>query len=77
MDSLEEYVKGFNNGYLIRKNNPVLAKTLLDGATGKSEYLQGLKEGNQEYEKEWAKELEDMKEQQMQEKREKDRGMEI
>ncbi len=34
MEVSEEYVKGFNNGYLIRKNHPVLAKTLLNGASG-------------------------------------------
>ena len=69
MDFLEEYVKGFNNGYLIRKNNPVLAKNLLGGASGKSEYLDGLKDGSKEYEKEWAKSLEEMKIQQMEEKK--------
>ena len=78
MDILEEYVKGFNNGYLIRKNHPVLAKTLLNGASGKSEYLDGLKAGNQEYEKEWVKNLEEMKRQQGEEKKKgMDRGMEM
>ena len=78
MDLLEEYVKGFNNGYLIRKNHPVLAKNLFSGATGKSEYLDGLKAGGQEYEKEWAKNLEEMKHQQAEEKdKGKERGMKI
>ena len=63
MQISEEYVKGFNHGYLIRKNHPVLAKNLLGGATGKSEYLEGLKNGSLEYEKEWAKNLEEMKQQ--------------
>ena len=78
MDFLEEYVKGFNNGYLIRKNHPVLAKNLLSGASGKSEYLEGLKAGGQEYEKEWAKNLEEMKKQQVEEKKKgMDQGMEM
>ncbi len=55
MEVLEEYVKGFNNGYLLRKNHPVLAKGLVSGASGKSEYLDGLKAGSQEYVKEWAR----------------------
>ena len=73
MEVSEEYVKGFNNGYLIRKNHPVLAKNLVNGASGKSEYLDGLKAGSQEYEKEWAKNLEEMKQQQAEEK---EKGME-
>ena len=78
MDVSEEYVKGFNNGYLLRKNHPVLAKSLLRGASGKSEYLDGLKDGGQEYEKEWAKNLEEMKQQQVEEKKTgMDRGMEM
>lgn len=78
MDVSEEYLKGFNNGYLIRKNHPVLAKTLLSGASGQSVYLDGLKAGSQEYEKEWAQNLEEMKKHQMEEKRKRmDRGMEM
>jgi len=78
MEVSEEYVKGFNNGYLIRKNHPVLAKNLLSGANGKSEYLEGLKAGSNEYEKEWAKNLEEMKQQQMEEKKKgTDQGMEL
>ena len=78
MEVSEEYVKGFNNGYLIRKNHPVLAKSLVSGASGESEYLEGLKAGSQEYEKEWAKNLEEMKLRQVEEKEKgKDRGMEM
>ena len=78
MEVSKEYVKGFNNGYLIRKNHPVLAKNLLDGASGQSEYLEGLKAGGQEYEKEWAKNLEEMKKQQVEEKKKgMDSGMEM
>jgi len=78
MDVSEEYVKGFNNGYLIRKSHPVLAKNLMSGASGKSEYLDGLKAGGLEYEKEWAKNLEEMKLQQVEEKKKgMDRGMEM
>ena len=75
MEIPETYLKGFNNGYLLRKDNPVLAKNLISGASGKSEYLEGLNAGSQEYEKEWALNLEEMKKQQLKEKR-KDRRME-
>ena len=51
MEVSEEYVKGFNSGYLIRKNHPLLAKNLVSGTSGESEYLEGLKAGSQEYEK--------------------------
>lgn len=78
MEVSEEYVKGFNNGYLIRKNHPVLAKNRVSGASGKSEYLEGLRAVSQEYEKEWAKSLQDMKQQQDQQKEKgKDRGIEM
>jgi len=78
MEVSEEYVKGFNNGYLIRKSHPVLAKNLVSGTSGKSEYLEGLKAGSQEYEKEWAKNLVEMKKQQMEEKKKgMDQGMEL
>ena len=60
---------------MLRKDNPVLAKNLISGASGKSEYLEGLNAGSQEYEKEWALNLEEMKRQQLKEIR-KDRGME-
>jgi len=35
----EEYLKGFNSGYLLRKHQPLLAKELTDGMKGKSPYI--------------------------------------
>jgi hypothetical protein len=42
MEIPDEYIKGFNNGYLLRKHHPMLAKELEDGIKDKSPYLSGL-----------------------------------
>ena len=52
MDASTDYLRGFNNGYIIRKNHPLLMKDLAQGATGSSDYLKGLKAGGKQYEKE-------------------------
>ena len=61
MEIPDEYVKGINNGYLLRKHHPMLAKELEDGIKGKSPYLSGLKAGSKEYEKELDQKLEPRK----------------
>jgi hypothetical protein len=43
---------GFNSGYFLAKEKPELLQTLLNGASGNSEYLEGIKAGQKEYEKE-------------------------
>jgi len=58
MDISKEYVKGFNNGYLLRKHQPMLMKNLEQGIKGESPYVQGLKDGNVEYENELNQKLE-------------------
>jgi len=58
MEISKEYVKGFNNGYLLRKHQPMLMKDLEQGIKGGSPYVQGLKDGNVEYEKELNRKLE-------------------
>lgn len=40
---------GFNSGYYLAKEKPELLKTLLNGVTGNSDYLDGLKAGQNEY----------------------------
>lgn len=61
MEISEQYLKGFNNGYLLRKHDPVLAKHIIAGASGPSEYLSGLKDGNKEYERELELKLQQYK----------------
>ena len=52
MELSNEYVQGFNNGYIIRKNHPLLMKNLVKGSKGNSQYLEGLKAGAKQLEKE-------------------------
>jgi len=52
MELSNEYVQGFNNGYIIRKNHPLLMKTLTKGIKENSEYVEGLKAGGSQYESE-------------------------
>lgn len=57
MDTQEQqYIKGFNNGYLLAKHEPQLAAQLTAQPNNHSEYFKGLVGGKQEYEKE-SKEL--------------------
>jgi len=58
MEISKEYLKGFNNGYLLRKHQPMLMKDLEKGIKGDSHYVQGLKDGNVEYERELNRKLE-------------------
>ena len=75
MEIPDEYVKGFNNGYLLRKHHPMLAKELENGIKGKSPYLSGLKAGSKEYEKELDQKLERMKQSKVLNKRSKGQGL--
>ena len=58
MELSKEYVKGFNSGYLLRKHKPILMKELEGGIKPTSPYVQGLLDGNKEYEKELNRKLE-------------------
>ena len=54
----QQYIKGFNNGYLLSKHEPDLAAQLTANPNDHSEYFKGLVSGKQEYEKEvreWSK----------------------
>ena len=75
MEIPDEYLKGFNSGFLRRKHNPMLAKELTDGIKGKSSYLSGLKAGSQEYEKELDQKLERMKQPKQVDQRSKGKGL--
>tara|TARA_B100000941_G_scaffold192516_1_gene139320 strand:- start:421642 stop:421875 length:234 start_codon:yes stop_codon:yes gene_type:complete len=54
MEVSKDYIKGFNSGYIVRKNHPLLMKKLLKGVKGNSELVQGLKAGVSQFEKEVA-----------------------
>ena len=58
MKLTKEYLKGFNNGYLLRKHNPILMKNIEEGLRGNAPYVLGLKDGNKEYETELNRNLE-------------------
>ncbi len=75
MEIPDEYLKGFNSGYLLRKHQPILAKELTKGLKGKSPYISGLKAGGKEYEKELDQKLERMKQSKQVEQRSKGRGL--
>jgi hypothetical protein len=52
------YLKGFNNGYLLAKNEPELAAQLTAQHNDHNAYFKGLAGGKREYEnetREWAK----------------------
>lgn len=47
------YLKGFNNGYVLEKYEPVLAKELVKGISNTAlPYTDGLKAGSKEFQKE-------------------------
>ncbi len=53
-----QYLKGFNNGYLLAKHEPELAKQLANHPNEHNAYFKGLVSGKEQYEKEalaWAK----------------------
>jgi len=75
MKLTKEYLNGFNNGYLLRKHNPILMKNLEVGLKGNAPYVLGLKDGNKEYEKELNRKLEFHQEKYKTKTRAKDRGI--
>ncbi len=77
MDTSKQFVKGFNSGYIIRKNHPVLMKNLIKGAKGDSELLKGLKAGGAQFEKEMKLKLDQFHQRRKQPSKGKDRGFEI
>lgn len=54
----QQYIKGFNSGYLLAKHEPALAAQLAATPNEQNPYFKGLLSGKQEYDKEvreWAK----------------------
>ena len=45
----KDYLKGFNQGYLLAKHEPTLLKTLLKGKLPENEYFKGINAGKDEY----------------------------
>jgi hypothetical protein len=44
----EKYLKGFNDGYLLKQQKPQLIENLLN-ISSSSDYIQGLKDGERTY----------------------------
>lgn len=57
MDASKDYIKGFNNGYLFSRYANELADTVIDKLDGSQDYILGLKDGKQQYERELDKEI--------------------
>jgi len=77
MKLTKEYLRGFNNGYLLRKHNPMLMKNLEIGLKGNAPFVLGLKDGNKEYEKELNMNLELLQQKSKTKSRDQDRGIEL
>jgi len=66
-----EYIKAFNNGYIMQQHEPGLLEKLLTG-NEKSEQVKAMKAGKQQYEREhFIKELEQAKEKPKEQNRER------
>ena len=75
MKLTKEYLKGFNNGYLLRKHNPISIKNLEVGLKGNAPYVLGLKDGNVDYEKELNQKIEKVQKQSQIKSKDKDLGL--
>jgi hypothetical protein len=60
----EKYIKGFNDGYLLKQHKPELIEKLL-GTPSTNEYTRGLRDGERTYEQQKVKsrtqEIKDLK----------------
>lgn len=77
MEQSTSYIRGFNQGYQLRKNHPLLMKSLVKGATGKSEFLDGLKAGGIQYEKEMGVKMKEFKQENISIQKGKDKGLNL
>jgi hypothetical protein len=75
MELSKEYIKGFNSGYLLRKHKPMLMKELEDGIKPTSPYVQGLLDGNKEYERELDRKLDRMQGKSLEKGKDKEVGL--
>jgi hypothetical protein len=55
MSTEEKYIKGFNNGYLLAKHEPILLKNIITSLQPTTDYLKGIFFGKEEYELEKSK----------------------
>ncbi|MDA0195865.1 MAG: hypothetical protein O2951_12600 [Bacteroidetes bacterium] len=76
MDLSTSYARGFNKGYLIRKNH-LLMKSLVNGATGDSQFLDGLKDGGKQYDREVNLKITQLKKEKIITHVKKDQGLEM
>lgn len=62
--NMEKYIKGFNDGYLLKEHKPELLENILN-ITSSNDYIQGLKDGEREFKQQKVKsrtqELDDLK----------------
>lgn len=49
MTTEQQYIKGFNHGYILAEYEPVLAKQIVKSTKSENEYFKGLISGKQEY----------------------------
>ena len=77
MEQSTSYIRGFNQGYQLRRNHPLLMKSLIKGATGKSEFLDGLKAGGKQYEKEMGVKMKGFQQEKLTSKKKKDQGLQM
>lgn len=61
MDEQENFIKGFNNGYILSKYEPALLSQLIHTLQPSNNYLEGFFSGKEEFELENStKELDDL-----------------
>ena len=60
----EKYIKGFNDGYILKEHKPELLENILN-TTSSNDYIEGLKDGEREFKQQKVKsrtqELDDLK----------------
>ncbi len=52
--NMEKYIKGFNDGYLLKEHKPKLLENILSTSSS-NDYIQGLKDGERTYSQEKVK----------------------
>lgn len=52
--NMGKYIKGFNDGYLLKEHKPELLENILN-TTSTNDYIQGLKDGEREFKKQKVK----------------------
>lgn len=83
MEPTKEYLEGFNNGYILRAHSPELAQVMVQTLRGNTDYVQGMKDGSVQFEKEmdneifrWAEQHKENQQKVPKPNKEKDKGRE-